>query len=197
VGEQCGSERDMAPVETVYCPTVSLPDDYLLRKEKKRKYVEENRGSGSGSGAREEGGRGGGGGGRARENDSEDNENDKKIFQKIFKSVKEFGLTNMETSKRRLLDDKLTKLGAPPLKQQKMPFKMKIGILDGRKRREKTQLQEARVSGQVLASSKTKKDNLKVVKKKSSSQQPDFDVKTKRGVLQLNKLGLNSRKGRR
>jgi hypothetical protein len=186
-------------VETVYCPTVALPEDYLQRKEKKRKYVEDNHitssGSRSSKGARVRDG--GNGRGNARENGPEENEDDKKIFQKIFKSVKEFGLTNMETSKRKLLDEKLTKLGAPPLKQQKMPFKMKIGILDGRKRREKAHVQDARVSGQVLASSKIKKDNLKVKKKSSSSQQPDFDVKTKRGVLQLNKLGLGARKGRR
>lgn len=152
----------------MYCPTTELPEDYLnSRSKKKRKHIEET---------------------------DQQQQNERQIFQRIFKTVKEFGLTNIQTSKKKILDDKLTKLGAPPVKQQKMPFKMKMGILEGRKKREKRQIQEARVSGQVLSTKKKKETK---VSKKSSNGQPDFDVKTRGGVLRLGNPNRGSKRGRR
>jgi hypothetical protein len=104
----------------------------------------------------------------------------------MFKTVKEFGLTNIHNSKRKTLEHKLTKLGAPPPKQPTMPFKMKIGILEGRKKREKRTLDEAKQSGQVLAKSKVKTKSSER-RPKAHSQHPDFDVPTRGGVLRLSK----------
>lgn len=156
-------------VETVYCPTTTLPENYLNDKlKKKRKHSQDE--------------------------EQHNQQNEREIFQKIFKSVKEFGLTNIQTSKKKILDDKLTKLGALPVKQQKMPFKMKMGILEGRKKREKRQLEEARESGQVLSIKKKKEIK---VNKKISNNQPDFNVKTRGGVLRLSKSGTNTKRRRR
>jgi hypothetical protein len=56
-------------------------------------------------------------------------------------------------------EDKLTKLGVPPPKEQSMPFKMKMGILAGREKRKRKHLLEAKEAGTVLAVSKTAKKN--------------------------------------
>jgi hypothetical protein len=167
----------MKVVETVYCPTVDLPEDF--QRHKKRKHFH-HEGDG---------------------NTSNLDMNDRKMFAQMFSSVKEFGMTNLEKSKKKVLENKLTKLGAPPVKQPKMPFKMKMGILEGRKKREQRQLQDARDSGQVLATSLTskKKNEREKLKKRalSDQQQPDLDVRTRRGVLRLEAPGGKSKRGRR
>lgn len=47
--------------------------------------------------------------------------------------------------------DILTQLGVPPPKEQKMPLKMKLGIIDGRKKRAERMKNEAKESGYVGA----------------------------------------------
>jgi hypothetical protein len=164
----------MKVVETVYCPTVDLPEDFQRHKKRKHSHHEGSSGN----------------------NSSNLDMNDRKMFQQMFSSVKEFGMTNLEKSKKKVLENKLTKLGAPPVKQPKMPFKMKMGILEGRKRREKLQLQDARDSGQVLASSLTSKKKNETKLKKRIPDQPDIDVRTRRGVLRLDTGTGKSKRGR-
>ena len=159
-------------VETFYCPIVELPEDFQGKNKKSKKLNDRN------SNKERERERG----------EGREEINDREIFQKIFNSVRDFGTSNSHNSKKKSLDDKLTKLGAPPIKQQKMPFKMRVGILEGRKKREEYQKKEAKSSGQILAIKS--KNSSKLKRKEKNLNQPDFDIKTKRGVLRLSKARL-------
>jgi hypothetical protein len=83
----------------------------------------------------------------------------------MFK-VKEFSSSNNEhasssttsTVRKPKVDyrsDLLTQLGAPPVKQKKMPFKMKMNILSKRAERQKRVESERVESGVVVATSKS------------------------------------------
>jgi hypothetical protein len=48
---------------------------------------------------------------------------------KIMKSIKELAATTLTgINKKEYKEDKLTKLGAPPVAKQKIPYKMKMGL---------------------------------------------------------------------
>ena len=97
-------------------------------------------------------------------------------------------------------EDKLTKLGAPPPKEQKMPFKMKMGILEGRKKREIKSQERAKESGVVhgkkaFSSSGGSSSTTKKLRGKREDFEGygGFDVKTKGGVFHLSKKRLPGR----
>ena len=69
--------------------------------------------------------------------------------------------------------DVLTKLGAEPLKQQTMPFRMKMGIEAGRKKRTEKMQERAAVEGTILAKSLQ-------VKKKSTTNRGGKNQKSKK-----------------
>jgi hypothetical protein len=69
----------------------------------------------------------------------------------LVNEVKNFSAQSYKGYKKILFNaDKLTKLGAPPLKQQKMPFHCKIKVDKNRKLRKLEELQAAKESGVVL-----------------------------------------------
>lgn len=109
---------------------------------------------------------------------------ERKEFSDIFNSIKELASTQyVGMNKKKFKEDKLTKLGAAPVKQQKMPFKMKIGILKGREKKIKKLQDQAKESGVVLSKDLLQKN--KKNKNNNVSNQPNLDVKTKSGVLHI------------
>ena len=64
-------------------------------------------------------------------------------------------------TKKKSKIDLLAKLGAPPLKQQKKPFKMSMGILASEAKKAKKAIQESRESDIVLPKMAKKKKSTK------------------------------------
>ena len=61
----------------------------------------------------------------------------KEEIREMMETVKEFTAKSLEGAKRLAhKDDKLTRLGALPPKQQKMPYHMKIGLNAAKKKRD-------------------------------------------------------------
>ena len=106
----------------------------------------------------------------------------------IFESIKELSSTTLQGSDRKKYkEDKLTKLGAPPVKEQTMPFKMKMGILRGRKKREERALAQAKESGVVLAKTSKKDKKKRIDDENDDSGGPDWNLATHNGVLRISK----------
>lgn len=118
---------------------------------------------------------------------SQNFEMSKKEVSNILTEIKDLSATSfVGMAKKKHKEDKLTKLGAPPPKQQTMPFKMQMGILKGRKIRMTKAIQTAKEAGVVLAA--PSKDQMKNSKRKpSKDRQSSFEVGTKGGILHLNK----------
>lgn len=79
-------------------------------------------------------------------------------------------------------EDTLIRLGVAPAKQQKMPFKMRMGLLSSRAKHEKKNLARSKESGVVLPTKL--KDEPK--KKRDSERQPGLGLPSG-SVLNLNK----------
>lgn len=89
------------------------------------------------------------------DNDKKRPKSEKVQLREFMGSIKEFSSKSFEgMSKKAHKDDKLTKLGAAPPKQQTMPFKMKMGILQGRKKRKTKDAKDAVEAGIVVANAK-------------------------------------------
>jgi hypothetical protein len=110
-------------------------------------------------------------------------------MNEIMKEIKELSSTSLTGSARKKYkEDVLTKLGAPPAKEQTMPFRMKMGILAGRKRREERVDLEQKSSGVVSAKKgKAKKPRMSEKELDRSLGVPDWNVNTFKGVLHLPK----------
>ncbi len=89
--------------------------------------------------------------------------------------------------KKKFKEDKLTKLGAPDVKQQKMPFSMKMGIEKGKKRRQAAVIREAKDAGIVLASAKREESSAQRSFKKDDGI--DFGAKVRGGVMHVKDKG--------
>ncbi|KAJ1418330.1 hypothetical protein B484DRAFT_445805 [Ochromonadaceae sp. CCMP2298] len=73
-------------------------------------------------------------------------------IDKLMDTVKQYASKALEGRQRTEHEaDKLTKLGAPPPKQQKVPYKMKLGLLAAKKKRDFKQAAEARESQVTMA----------------------------------------------
>jgi Domain of unknown function (DUF4602) len=122
----------------------------------------------------------------------EDENSSREELKKIFASIKDLSATSFTGMKKKQhKEDKLTALGAPRVKEQTMPFKMKMGILAGRKKRAEREEKEAKDAGIILAKATTfgkRNDRNKFTKRSDSGA--SFDVNTKGGVLHLSKSRL-------
>ena len=111
------------------------------------------------------------------------------MFKGYFADVKEYGKSTLSgMAKKQHKSDKLTALGVRPEKKQTMPFKMAIGINDGRERRAARVRSEAKQSGTVLAKSLInagKRERPDYTADRNSG--PNIDVNVRGGVLRLNK----------
>jgi hypothetical protein len=66
-------------------------------------------------------------------------------INELLVTVKEFNAKSLEGAKKAAhKDDKLTKLGAFPAKQQKMPYAMRLGLNAAKKKREKRDVEQAK-----------------------------------------------------
>ena len=164
-------------VERIVCPTVTLPDSFSRSKRERGDMGWDRDASVS---SRPSSGNNFSG---KKQRYDEKNE-DRAEFMKVMQSIKDINATSFQgMSKKKYKEEKLIALGAPKVKEQTMPFKMKMGILAGRKKRESRELNAAKESGQVLPSQgkKTK------AYKRSEDAGLGLDVHTKRGVLHVSK----------
>jgi hypothetical protein len=150
------------------CPEVHVPQDLIEKHKKKRKAeqdaVRDN--------AKREQERGAAKGSNQAQKQQSAMLSDIRKYQKcdttkkakmkqmsdLVGSVKEFSsqtLTGMHAKKHK--EDVLTKLGALPVKQQTMPFKMKMGIVAGRKKTASKVAERAREGGVVTTKTKFRK----------------------------------------
>ena len=109
-------------VKVVHCPDIPMPKDLLKRKAFQ-------------------------GGRTPQHEENTENTSTREELRGFMQDIRQFN-TSMEVgkSKRKIIEDKLTVLGAPPLKPQKMPLKLKIALSNARKFREKKELDRARES---------------------------------------------------
>lgn len=111
-------------------------------------------------------------------------EKDRAEFNAFFAEAKQLGDTTLRgLAGIKVKDDVLTKLGVPAPKQQKMPFKMAIGIMNGRAKRLEKRLKRAKETGQVVATSLLKK---KEKKRDVDSIGSGLDGNIKGGILHIN-----------
>jgi Domain of unknown function (DUF4602) len=125
----------------------------------------------------------------------------------IFSSVKDFSSSSfLGLKKKQHKEDKLTKLGAQGVKQQKMPFKQRIGLDCARKKRDIKNEQKAKEEGVVLAKVSKKNRNDRSRRESSTndhsspgrassasrarSESSSFGINTKSGVMHLSKKRL-------
>ena len=125
----------------------------------------------------------------------------------IFTSVKDFSSASfLGLKKKQHKEDKLTKLGAPEVKQQKMPFKMRLGLDAASKKRTLKNQLKAKESGVVLAAVSKKNRNDRGRRESSTNdrssygrassksrgrdESSSFGINTKSGVMHLSKKRL-------
>lgn len=78
----------------------------------------------------------------------------------LMDTVKEFNAKSLEGAKKAAHnDDKLTKLGAFPAKQQKMPYAMRLGLNAAKKSREKKVIELAKEAQIQLPTTHVHKQN--------------------------------------
>lgn len=139
------------------CPEVSVPRDIMRSKEPKYEDASsstQKRSSFVGS-------------------TNSNNRSSKEEIRDMMAKIKVFNANALTGSqKKNYKDDILTKLGAPPPKQPTMPFKIKMGILAGRKKKELLKEKELKESGVVLASSKHSSSNSRVKHSSKKSKKP-------------------------
>lgn len=79
----------------------------------------------------------------------------KEELREFMKTIKEFNAhSELGNSRKKYKEDLLTKLGAPPPKQQKMPFKLRLKLDAARKIREDRKLNEMKQSDEVTVQHK-------------------------------------------
>ena len=103
--------------------------------------------------------------------------------------------------KKKNKDDVLTRLGVDEPKQQTMPFKMALGIRDGRKKRMIKEVDRSKESGVILNKSMTykaineinssSKGNKKRAREEQKERHGGLDIGTKQGVFRLKKSKLS------
>ena len=159
-------------IERIVCPETKLPAFFNRRKRER----------GDMGWAREVAAPEEGKASRRRKEDEDDKY--KAEFLKAMKSIKDIHATTfVGMSKKKYKEEQLISLGAPRVKEQTMPFKMKMGILAGWKKREQRELRVAKESGQVLPVQKRNRD----YRKTGKANGPGIDVSTRKGVLHVSK----------
>ena len=150
-------------VLTVKCPEVTFPDSFSSSSSKRKRSLEDSSGGDS----------------RKKEREKEREE-----FNAFFAETRQLGQSTLRgLAGIKVKDDALTKLGVPAPKQQKMPYKMAIGIINGRIKRQEKKLQRAKETGQVMATSLLKK---KEKKRDTEDIDSGLDGNVKGGILHIN-----------
>lgn len=175
----------MAKVQTFVCPEVRLPSKIeagnrtqAYSNPKKRSLNGESSFSSSSSSS-------------SSRNDKyvelERAAHEKADVRDLYSSIKELSATTYSgLKKKKHKEDILTKLGAPPVKEQTMPFKMKMGILAGRKKRMEKAEQESKLSGVVTANKKSKKSKKRDKKRGDDDDNDAFSMPDfKNGILRI------------
>ena len=149
-------------VQTFYCPQVEVPCDMNKSSKKRRRDADIH---------------------EPRHNPRNKPQDD---FAGLLSSVKNFSSVVLTgQSRKKFEEEKLTKLGAPPVKQQKMPFQMRIGLIAGKKKRDARKAAELKESGQIAPKS------LKPSKNKSNEKKDrGLDIATRGGVFRIKKSDM-------
>jgi co-chaperonin GroES (HSP10) len=167
-------------IQRTVCPTVGLPESFHKKRDRgdmgwDRDANDYNKEPEKIAGRK-----------RRRDYSDDKNSEDKAEFIKVMQSIKDLSATSFQgMSKKKHKEEKLIALGAPKVKEQTMPFKMKMGILAGRKKRELREVNTAKESGLILPSKAKDKSY-----KRSEDGGLGLDVHTKKGILHLSKSGL-------
>jgi hypothetical protein len=110
----------------------------------------------------------------------------------LHTEIKEFSASSSSvTGKRKAVEDKLTKLGAPPPKQMKIPFNIKLGMMKKQKLVAQREEERIKESGVVVARKKpqdkkrTKPDSSGSKKKRDSNSIGIDRHHVKDGMLRL------------
>ncbi len=144
-------------IVTVKCPEVSLPEDFKKPRRDfgdSRRSDEERKPFGFGDKGKRKVSIPG--------TERSETMSTKEELGEYMKNIKEFNANSeLGTKRRKFEEDKLTKLGALPLKQVKMPLKVKLRVLEAKNKREKRRLDELKQSHEVVA------NNLMPKKKKA------------------------------
>lgn len=160
-------------IKTIVCGDVALPVDI---KRAQPWPPKENRTSNSTSTLSTSSfKRGFGRGPRGKKLSKEDEEflAKKEELRTYMSNIKEFNAhSQLGQSRRQFQEDRLTQLGALPVKQAKMPFKVRLRIEKAQKKRETRKLTELKESDEVVAVSVTKKrkTNGEVIDKKKKKK---------------------------
>lgn len=145
-------------VTTVVCPEDKLPEFYRPPKRKSDDITTRKQTGGSGGGKKP----------RfdvKKKDEDTSNLSTREELKLMMKSIKQFNTNQLfGKDKRKSNQDKLTELGAMPLKQEKMPFKMKLAIHKSRERKQERKKEEQKQSGVVTI------DTLKKVKDRRKSR---------------------------
>jgi hypothetical protein len=122
--------------------------------------------------------------------------------KELMNDVKTFSSQTFVGQKKKVYkEDKLTNLGIDVPKQQTMPFKMALGVREGRMKRAIKGIERSKESGVVLNKSMTyqkiKDANIgekeKLNKKRMKEERHGaFDIGTKQGVMRLKRSRLPS-----
>eukprot|EP01039_Chlorochromonas_danica_P002795 gene2795-3049_t len=150
-----------AAVQTVVCPVDRLPDDFYSKKRGANMGFTSSCSSKMSSNK------------KARFSSSPPSSSSssatastKEELRTMMKSIQEFNAeSQFGKDRRKYHQDRLTALGAPPLTQQTMPLKMKLAILESRKKKEKGRAVVEKASGVVTA------DTLKKIRARKASRQ--------------------------
>ncbi|RYH29919.1 DUF4602 domain-containing protein [archaeon] len=156
--EYAHKQRAEAMVTTVVCPEDKLPEFFRPPKRNADEL----------SSRRQAGGPDGNKKPRLDANKKEEdtsNMSTREELKHLMKSIKQFNSNQLfGKEKRKSYQDKLTELGAMPLKQQKVPFKMKLAIHKSRERKQERKKEEQKQSGVVTM------DTLKHVRDRKKSR---------------------------
>ncbi len=153
-------------VQRVVCPEIGLPEDMRKRSQNSNRNPSPERPSSSPQKSNKTIGiaKSLGGNFNAIQSVQKNELETKSDFREFFGTLKEYNANaELGTSRRKFAEDRLTQLGAIPLKQQKMPFKVRLRIMEAEAKREKRRRDELQESHEISA------DYQKLMKKKSSN----------------------------
>jgi hypothetical protein len=106
----------------------------------------------------------------------------------LHQNIKQFNADSLKGKERvNLKQDRLTELGAPPLKQQKVPFKIQMQRFRQKQKKVHESTKILKQSGIVLPNAKFNAKSNKIIKNKDKSKKNNLSlgVKTKQGVLHV------------
>lgn len=116
---------------------------------------------------------------------------EREVFAGYFDDVKTLGKSTLTgIAKKQYNSNKLTALGAYAEKAQRMPFKMQMGLMQGRKKREQRTKDEAKSAGTILAKGTSSSSSSAAANQRKRYDGPSIDIGTRGGIAHLSSKRL-------